>query len=361
MTARTPHPPDRSGILTEQRNPRSADLHRLSVADCVSLMAREDRAVLDALDRAAPALTAFIEAVLPRFAAGGRLIYLGAGTSGRLGVLDASEAPPTFQIEPGRIIGIIAGGDASLRRSSEGKEDDPRGAVPDLAALELTPNDTILGIAAGGTTPYVLGGLEYARSCVQSRATGGSSTSAPLSATGGLSTSANPQAALSPGITGGQAASGTQFPLTALLTCSPIPPRPSIDHLILLDTGPEVLTGSTRLKAGTATKLALNTISTTLMVQTGRVYQNLMVDLRATNDKLRDRAARIVAELTGLPRDASLTLLDRAGGWAKAAIVMHRLGIDRTEAERRLAEVGGRLGDLIGDQCAPHPHRALES
>jgi N-acetylmuramic acid 6-phosphate etherase len=300
-------PPDRSRVLTEQRNPRSVGLHRMSVRDCVSLMVREDRAVLDALDRAAPALTAFIEAVEPRFRAGGRLIYLGAGTSGRLGVLDASEAPPTFQIELGRIVGLIAGGDASLRRSSEGKEDDLRGAIPDLAALELTSNDTILGIAAGGTTPYVLGGLDYAK------------------------------------------ASATPPPLTGLLACSPIEPRPAIDHRIILETGPEVLTGSTRLKAGTATKLALNTISTTLMVRTGRAYRNLMVDLRATNDKLRDRAARIVAELTGLPRDDSLSLLDRAGGWAKAAVVMHRLDIGRDQAEERLAAAGGRLADVIGD------------
>lgn len=325
MTAHEHDPPDRSSILTEQRNPRSANLHRLSVAECVSLLAIEDRAVLEAIDRAAPALTAFIEAVEPRFRAGGRLIYIGAGTSGRLGVLDASEAPPTFQIEPGRIVGIIAGGDGALRRSSEGKEDDPRGAAPDLAALELTSLDTILGIAAGGTTPYVLGALDIAKS---SRATGGLPASAarvpaPMSA--------------------------ATFPLTALLTCSPVPPRPFIDHVIVLETGPEVLTGSTRMKAGTATKLALNTISTTLMVRTGRVYRNLMVDLRATNDKLRDRAARIVAELTGLSRDASLSLLDRAGGWAKAAVAMQRLGIDRAEAERRLADACGRLGDLIGD------------
>lgn len=331
MNAREHNPPDRSSVLTEQRNPRSENLHTLSPAECVSLMAREDRAAFDAVERAAPALTAFIEAVLPRFRAGGRLIYIGAGTSGRLGVLDASEAPPTFQIDPGRIVGIIAGGDASLRRSSEGKEDDPRGAAPDFAALELTGLDTILGIAAGGTTPYVLGALEIAKSAQAIDR----SVAAPTG-----------RSAVTPRVP--SPASAAAAPLTALLTCSPVSPRPSIDHIISLETGPEVLTGSTRMKAGTATKLALNTISTTLMVGTGRVYGNLMVDLRATNDKLRDRAARIVAELTGLSRDDSLSLLDSAGGWAKAAVAMHRLGIDRSEAERRLAHAGGRLGDLIG-------------
>jgi N-acetylmuramic acid 6-phosphate etherase len=218
-------------------------------------------------------------------------------------VLDASEAPPTFCIEPGRIVGIIAGGDSSLRKSSEGKEDDSGGAAPDLGALRLAPGDTVLGIAAGGTTPYVLGALTIAKS-------------------GGA--------------------------LTGLLTCSPIARPASADHLLLIETGPEVLTGSTRLKAGTATKLALNAISTTLMVRSGRVYQNLMVDLRATNDKLRDRAGRIIATLTGCSRDEALAVLDRAGGQAKVAVVMARLGLDRAGAEARLRAARGRLGPALG-------------
>lgn len=294
------HPPDRSHLLTEQRNPRSMNLHALSVAECVRLINEEDRAVLDALESARPALVAFIEAAEPRFLAGGRLIYVGAGTSGRLGVLDASEAPPTFQLEHGRIIGLIAGGDAALRRSSEGLEDDPSGAHGELDALGLTPADTILGIAAGGTTPYVVGALAHAKHNA-------------------------------PGA------------LTALLACSPVDRPAAADHLIVLPTGPEVLTGSTRMKAGTATKLALNTISTTLMVRAGRVYENLMVDLRATNNKLRDRAARIVATLTGLDREGSLRLLEHAGGAAKVAVVMHRRGLARAEAEAVLARAGGRL------------------
>lgn len=313
-----PSPPDRSHILTEQRNPRSMNLHELSVAQCVSLFNDENRTIAGAMDRAAPALAALIEAIEPRFIAGGRLIYLGAGTSGRLGVLDASECPPTFQLPEGRVIGIIAGGDSSLRKSSEGKEDDPRGGIPDLDALRLTPLDTVIGIAAGGTTPYVLGALEHAKSASSLLPTPPLRHSATFS-----------------------------HPLTALLSCSPVPKPPAADHLIILETGPELLTGSTRLKAGTATKLALNTITTTLMVRSGRVYQNLMVDVRATNDKLRDRAARIISTITGLPRSDALPLLDRAAGSVKTAIMMHCRGVQRDEAERLLADSGGRLDSTL--------------
>jgi N-acetylmuramic acid 6-phosphate etherase len=289
-------------------------LHGLSVAACVELIGDEDQEVVRAMRAARSALTRFIEAVEPGFTSGGRLIYIGAGTSGRLGVLDASEAPPTFQVPPDRIIGLIAGGDSSLRKSSEGKEDDPSDAAADLAALHLTHNDTLLGIAAGGTTPYVLGALELAKSPSQHSA---------------RSTQHSP-------------------PLTALLVCSPIEKPPTADHLIILDTGPEVLTGSTRMKAGTATKLALNTISTTLMVRSGRVYQNLMVDLRATNDKLRDRAARIISTLTGLSRDAALSLLDQAGGTVKTAIVMHHKHVPRHAAEALLSASRGHLQAILG-------------
>ena len=310
-------PPDRSHLLTEQRNPRSMNLHALSVGECVKLIADEDRTIADAMERARPALAAFIAAAEPGFLTGGRLIYVGAGTSGRLGVLDASEAPPTFCVEPGRIIGIIAGGDASLRRSSEGKEDDPRGAAAELDTLNLTPADTVVGIAAGGTTPYVMGALELAK---EDR-----------------------------GGTGQRPMPRVNSPLTALLTCAPMPRPAAADHLIVIDTGPEVLTGSTRMKAGTATKLALNTISTTLMVRSGRVFENLMVDVRATNAKLRDRAARIIATLTGLGRDAALAALDAAGGSAKTAIVMTRFGLARIQAEDRLRAAGGRLGAITSE------------
>jgi N-acetylmuramic acid 6-phosphate etherase len=300
------HPADRAHIATEQRNPRTMRLHEMSVRECVDAIRREDAAVIEALEDAAPALAGFIEDVAPRFALGGRLVYLGAGTSGRLGVLDAAEAPPTFQLEHGRIVGIIAGGDGALRRSSEALEDDPEGARPELEALALTDKDSVLAIAAGATTPYARGGLAVAKR-------------------------------LSPGC------------CTGFLACAPTEAPPACDHLIVAPTGPEALTGSTRMKAGTATKMALNTISTTLMVQTGRVHENLMVDLRATNDKLRDRAARILAALTGLQRDAAFGLLARAGGAVKTAAVMHLRNVGREEAERRLSEAGDRLDRALRD------------
>lgn len=299
--------PDRSRIATEQRNPRSAKLHAMSVAECVRLINREDAAVIGALKAAGPGITRLIEAVEPRFCRAkkpGRLIYLGAGTSGRLGVLDASEAPPTFQVPPDRIIGIIAGGDSALRKSSEGKEDDPEGAAEALAELKLGPLDTVVGIAAGGTTPYVHGALAIAKRT-------------------------------------------NHKVLTALISCSAVPKPAGCDHLIVLKCGPEVLTGSTRMKAGTATKLALNTISTTLMVRSGRVFGNLMVDVRASNDKLRDRAARIVSTLTGDEREAAFEVLDAAGGAVKTAVVMRLCGLTRVEAERRLGRVGGKLHEAL--------------
>lgn len=307
-------PPDRSHIATEGRNPRSERLHELDVAALVRLMNEEDRLVPEAVGRAAGAIAAFISDAEGRFIAGGRLIYLGAGTSGRLGVLDASECPPTFQTDPSRVVGIIAGGDSALRRSSEGMEDDPDGARAELEALGLTERDTILGIAAGGTTPYVLGALATAKR-------------------------------LAPAC------------LTGLLVCTPMDRPAAADHLLVIETGPELLTGSTRLKAGTATKLVLNTISTTLMVRSGRVYGNLMVDLRATNAKLRDRAARIVSTLTGLPRAEAFDLLDRAEGAVKPAVVMHRLGVTLGEAQDVLARCGGRLDRALQSPETNKPGR----
>lgn len=308
-------PPDRSHVATEHRNTRSMSLHLCGIAECVRLINEEDRHVSVAVGRASSSITAFIEAAAPGFLAGGRLIYLGAGTSGRLGVLDASECPPTFCVPPGRVIGIIAGGDSALRRSSEGKEDDPRGAITELHALALTSNDSVLGIAAGGTTPYVLGGLEWV--AYRRRESRGHSPSVGVG------------------------------PIVGLLTCAPMNRPEFVDHHIVLDTGTEVVTGSTRMKAGSATKMALNIISTTLMVQYGKVYQNLMVDVRATNDKLRDRAARIITTLTGLPRHEAFTLLDRANGYVKVAVVMHERRVEVHEAQRLLDEAGGRLDRVV--------------
>ncbi len=294
----TNHPPDRAHIHTEQRNPRSMGLDALAIPEIVALINEEDRAVADALAKAAPALSAFISDVETRMRSHGRLIYVGAGTSGRLGVLDAAECPPTFQTPPDLVIALIAGGDSALRRSSESREDDPQGALSELESLNLSPNDSVLGIAAGGTTPYVLGALAHARE---------------------------------------------RSSLAALLTCTALPEPPPLDHLITLHTGPEVLTGSTRMKAGTATKLALNTITTTLMVRLGKCYENLMVDLRASNDKLRDRAARIISTLTGLPRAEAFALLDRAQGHVKPAILMHHKNLSFHEALVRLEDYHANL------------------
>lgn len=297
-------PPDRSHICTEQRNERSQDFDRLSTLDCVRLMADDHARVAVAVDDAAPAIAAFVDALVPRMAGGGRLVYLGAGTSGRLGVLDAAECPPTFQSDPEQVIAIIAGGDAALRKSSEGREDDPNGAADALDDLQLTHEDTVVGIAAGGTTPYVLGGLELA---------------------------------------------SRHGAMTCLLTCAhPPTSSASFDHVINLQTGPELLTGSTRLKAGSATKLALNIISTATFTRLGKVYSNLMVDLRARNDKLRDRAIRIFTMLCpDQSRDDAASWLNCADGDLKTAIVMHQLHLDRSQATAQLARHGGSLRSVL--------------
>lgn len=303
-------PPDRGHIRTEHRHEGSLDLDALDTASCVRLLIDDHRAVPDAVTGAVTALARFIDALVERVRDGGRLIYVGAGTSGRLGVLDAAECPPTFQSDSGQVLGVIAGGDPALRRSSEAREDDPRGAEPVFAEMAVGPSDTIVAIAAGGTTPYVLGAIELAR------------------------------------------AAGA---MTALVTCAspPGPQEPGLgwracDHPIILDTGPELLTGSTRLKAGSATKLVLNIISTTLFVRLGKVYSNLMVDLRATNAKLTDRAIRILRELSpDLDRAGAAQMLARAEGDLKAAIVMQRLDVDLDVATTRLAEHDGRLRPIL--------------
>ena len=298
-------PPDRSHIDTEQRSTASQSIHQASVDECLSIMQAADQAVIDAMAACQPAVSQFIQAIETDFINGGRLIYLGAGTSGRLGVLDASEAPPTFCVDNNRIIGIIAGGDKSLRTSSEGMEDDPQGARAALEALALQAGDTVLGIAAGGTTPYVRGAFAIAKE---------------LGATH-----------------------------TAFISCSAIDEPPALDHMIVCPSGPEVITGSTRMKAGTATKLLLNRISTTLMIRSGRVYQNLMVDVKASNEKLRDRAARIITELCPLTREQAFVLLDQAQGQSKVAVVMHHRTCTYDDAQALLAKHHGHLGSCIHD------------
>jgi N-acetylmuramic acid 6-phosphate etherase len=299
-------PPDRSSVPTEARHPISTELDALPTGQMVSLMIDDHRTVCEAVRKSTDALASLIDMIAHNMKQGGRLIYIGAGTSGRLGVLDASECPPTFQSDPRQVIGIIAGGDSALRASSEGKEDDINGAREALHAVSLTPADTVMGIAAGGTTPFVLGGIRIAK------------------------------------------AKGA---ITALLTCArPKQPVVDCDHLMILETGPELLTGSTRLKAGSATKLALNIISTGVFVRLGKVYSNLMVDLRATNDKLTDRAIRILREFDSqLDRAEAHRLLVQAQGNLKAAIIMRKRSIDSTEAERILKRCRGNLRNALAE------------
>jgi N-acetylmuramic acid 6-phosphate etherase len=251
-------------------------LDTLDAGAIAALMADDHRAATDAVAAAAPAIGALVESMVPKFHAGGRLVYFGAGTSGRLGVLDASECPPTFMSDPGQVVGIIAGGDSALRRSSEGREDEWDGARAEIERLAIGPRDTVVGIAAGGTTPYPLGALRIAKE---------------------------------------------RGAATAFISCVPMARPADCDHLIVLDTGPEVLTGSTRLKAGSATKLALNCITTALFTRLGKVRGNLMVDLAATNDKLVDRAIRTVRQFDpSLTREQAWALLEANGRSVKRAI-----------------------------------------
>jgi N-acetylmuramic acid 6-phosphate etherase len=296
--------------VTEKRNPRTANIDLASPLEIVDLIAAEDRRIPDAVHSQREAIARTIEEAEATFRRGGRLFYVGAGTSGRLGVLDASEMPPTYGTNPEMVQGIIAGGHKALTRSQEGAEDRLQSAVEDVDAHGLTANDFLIGIAASGTTPYVRRALARAKEI------------------------------------------GAR---TGLVACSPPPPETLelVDFLILPITGPEVVTGSTRMKAGTATKLVLNTITTGAMIRLGKTYGNLMVDLRATNRKLEDRSERIIMEVCDLPREDARALLDRAGGTVKTAIVMHFLGGSREDAERALAEAGGVIRRAV--KRAPPP------
>lgn len=273
-------------------------------------MTAEDRTIADTVATQREQIAAAISAAEETFRGGGRLFYVGAGTSGRLGVLDASECPPTFGTPPEMVQGIIAGGTAALTSAQEGAEDDLTQAAKDLAAKGVRAGDFVVGIAASGTTPYVWKALEHARS-VGAR--------------------------------------------TAIVACSP-PPAESLaltDIAIVAITGPEVVTGSTRLKAGTATKLILNMITTGAMIRVGKTFGNLMIDLRATNVKLVDRSRRIVAEVSDVSPDEAQRLIDAAGGSVKLAIVMHSLGVSAEIAEQRLAAGGGVVRKVIGGEPPP--------
>jgi N-acetylmuramic acid 6-phosphate etherase len=308
---------DRGHLTTEQRNTASAGLDEMSVQQSLETINAEDARIAGAVRAAIPVITRVVEAAAAALQRGGRLIYLGAGTSGRLGVLDGSECPPTFFTEPWQVVGIIAGGDVALRTPVEGAEDDPRGAAAEFERLKVGGDDVVVGIAAGGTTPYVLGALSLAKS------------------------------------RGGVTAMMCCVSFDAVRKTIDTPDAPSWaretpDHVIELLVGPEVVTGSTRMKAGTATKLCLNMITTATMVRLGKTWGNLMVDLRATNAKLVDRAVRIVAGQCGLERAAALEVLGRADGRVKVALVMAKLGVDAAEAERKLHAANGRLRAVVG-------------
>jgi len=294
--------PDLAHLPTELQNPASARLDELSTQQMLEVIHAADGEALVAVRRELPHVAAAIDAIAARMEKGGRLFYLGAGTSGRLGVLDASECPPTYNTPPDLVQGLIAGGEIAVRRSVERAEDDPAQGARDLDAHGIASLDSLVGIAASGRTPYVLGGIERARR---------------LGA------------------------------LTIGLTCVPGSPIAEAAEIAISPaTGAEVVTGSTRMKAGTATKLVLNMISTGVMVHLGYVYGNLMVNVQPTNVKLADRASRIIATITGLDASAAALLLKQAGS-VKTAVVMHRLGLSRSEAEARLAAKHGRLRDAL--------------
>lgn len=295
--------------LTEQRNPRTERIDVASSLEIVDLLNAEDRTVPAAVAAVREALAQAIDLVVAAFQTGGRLIYVGAGTSGRLGVLDAAECPPTFGTAPELTVGIIAGGYPALVRSAEGAEDDVNAGMAAVDTARVEPGDVVVGIAASGTTPYVRAALSRAQ---------------------------------------------TIGAKTIIVSCSQ-PPKLLVDTcdvVIVPEVGPEALTGSTRLKAGTATKLVLNTISTGAMVRMGRAYGNLMVDLMAWSEKLEDRGERIVMEICGVDRDRARKALAAADGSVKLAIVMVKAGVERDEAARQLSAAGGLVRGVVGDPPA---------
>jgi N-acetylmuramic acid 6-phosphate etherase len=290
--------------LTEQRNPNSQRIDELDALGIVDLVNAEDRGVAEAVGEEREAIASALELAEAAFRAGGRLVYVGAGTSGRLGVLDAAEMPPTYGTDPQMVRGVIAGGYEALVRAREGAEDAPKDGAAEMDQLGVGPKDFVLGIATSGTTPYVHGALARAREL-------GARTGFLL----------------------------CTYPTEEL--------RDTHDVVIAPLVGPEVITGSTRMKAGTATKLVLNAITTGAMVRMGKVYGNLMVDLQVTCEKLRDRGERILEELLSLDRAGAAELLERAGGHVKTALVMGELNLDTDEARRRLEEMDGLVARVM--------------
>ena len=288
-----------STLITEQRNPNSMHVDSLSALEIVQLMNKEDKQVPLAIEKCLPQIAQAVECIVAAFQQGGRLVYIGAGTSGRLGVLDASECPPTFGVSPEMVKGIIAGGERALRHPIEGAEDSKTHAVVDLQTIQFSSKDVLVGIAASGRTPYVIGALEYAKSL-------GSVT---------VSIASNPNSAMAN----------------------------IVDIAIDTVVGPEVLTGSSRLKSGTAQKLVLNMLTTASMILIGKCYQNLMVDVQASNEKLKARAIRIVMQATDCDKTLAEETLKLADQNAKLAIMMILSGLDRAQAEALLEKHHGKL------------------
>ncbi len=285
-------------LVTESRNPRSAEIDSLPTTEMLGVISEADQQVATAVAKETPQIARAVDAIVERLEAGGRLFYLGAGTSGRLGVLDASECPPTFNTPPDMVVGLIAGGDRALRTSIEKAEDDPPQGERDLRDRQFSSADVLVGIAASGRTPYVLGGIAYARSL-------GALT---------IGLSCTPDSELA---------------RAAEIAITPVP-------------GPEVITGSTRMRAGTATKLVLNMLTTGTMIRLGYVYGNLMVNVQPTNDKLVDRARRIIASIADVSYDEASRLLAEAGS-VRTAILMSKRKLSRTDAEAKLSAAKGRL------------------
>lgn len=288
----------RHDLVTEAVNSTSREIDALSTTEMLRVINAADREVASAVEREIPQIAGAIDGVVERLQRGGRMFYIGAGTSGRLGVLDASECPPTFHTPPELVQALIAGGDRALRISVEKAEDDPEQAKRDLEKRDFGANDALVAIAASGRTPYVLSGIAYAR--------------ALRALTIGISCTPN-----------------SELAQAVEIAITPVP-------------GPEIITGSTRMRAGTATKLVLNMLSTGVMIRMGYVYGNLMVNVQPTNSKLTDRARRIISSIAGISYDEAAKLLDEAGS-VRAAIVMHKLNVSRNEAEARLTAAKGRL------------------
>ena len=292
-------------LTTEARNPASEQIDRLSALEIVQLMNAEDARVPLAVRQVAAAIASAIDGIAERLRCGGRLIYLGAGTSGRLGVLDASECPPTFNSRPWQVVGLIAGGPTALTRAVEGAEDRPETAVEDLQRINLSRDDAVVGIATSGRTPYVLGGLRYA---------------------------------------------GQIGALTVGLTCNADSELTAVARQMIVPVvGPEVISGSTRLKAGTATKLVLNMLTTGTMVKMGYVYSNLMVNVQPRNEKLIDRAQRIIMAVARVDRGVAARAFEASGRDVRIAAVMARMNVCRDEAMEKLAAAGGRLRAVFGE------------